>query len=462
MHVGVTAITRRTLLKGAGYSALVGSALAFAPSHYARAFAPTRNGDSPYGPLRDLPDANGMLLPDGFSSRVVATSGRPVVGDTPFGIANTGYTWHGAPDGAACIPDDDPDNADGWLYVNNAELSGGAGGVGALKFAADGSVLDGYRILDGTTRNCAGGVTPWGTWLTCEEAGDDGYVWETYPSGDREGVRLPMLGACNHEAVCVDPVNEHLFLTEDAGGGKFYRYVPAPGRYAAAVRDRSLPAMFRGDGVLQAAVVDADGATTWVDVPNPSPEVTPDGATWQPLQQQVPQATSFSGAEGIWYDSGYVYFTTKGDDSVWVHDIAGQRITRLYDPADVDEARLTGVDNLTVAPSGDVLIAEDNGNPEIHVIAADTRIMGPLVYLPFHQGSEITGPCFSPDGTRLYFSSQRGSAINTGGGQGITYEITGPFRTERVAVAATGGAPANGMTDPAPHNPGGGGNATGT
>src|SRR5690606_16505945 len=78
------------------------------------------------------------------------------------------------------------------------------GGAGAIRFAADGSIVDAYGILDGTLSNCAGGLTPWGTWLSCEEWEDtEGYaagrVWECDPFGVEDAVARPALGICKHE-----------------------------------------------------------------------------------------------------------------------------------------------------------------------------------------------------------------------------------------------------------------------
>lgn len=436
MHVGTPVVHRRTLLTGT----VLGTALAFSPAFYRAALAaPVTDGPGPYGPLQE-PDENGVQLPAGFTSRVVAVSGTAVAGSS--------YVWHTFPDGAACFPEEDGS----YRYVCNSEVPGGQGGVGAILFGADGEILDAYGVLSGTSTNCAGGPTPWGTWLSCEENGDDGEVYECAPDGSAATV-LPALGQFNHEAVAVDPDEQVLYLTEDTGDGCFYRFLPT-----------AYPDLTAG-GQLQAAQLDGDGRVTWLDV---APESSP-----TPVRQQQPDATRFDGGEGIWFDQvgpgepGYVYFTTKGDDVVWVLDIAANTITKLYDAADFDEPVLDGVDNVTVAPSGDVLVAEDGGNLEINLISADDRTVSTLMRLPGaeHAASEITGPCFSPDGTRLYFSSQRGglplAVPGLGGGIGVTFEITGPFRLERVGIAGAGiaadptpqPAPEEPVTEPAPDEP---------
>ncbi|MEM8609706.1 MAG: alkaline phosphatase PhoX [Myxococcota bacterium] len=360
--------------------------------------APAMSNIASLGPLQD-PDENGVRLPEGFTSRVVAVAGEEV--------ASTGYVWHGSPDGGAIYQTSDG----GWIYVSNSELLGPiGGGVSAVRFSSSGDVTDAYRILGDTNQNCAGGPTPWDTWLSCEER-EDGRVWECDPFGVADPIVREALGVFYHEAVAVDPQTQYLYLTEDRGNGRFYRFVPD--NLVNGMADLSA-------GTLQVAQVSGggpEGSVTWLDVPDPSAQ---SGMT----RTQVPESTAFDGGEGIWYHDGVVYFTTKGDNRVWAFETGSSTLTVLYDAATSGNPILTGVDNVTVSPTGDVLVAEDGGNMEIVALTPDGTI-APIVQVVGQDSSEITGPVFDPSFERLYFSSQRGPSGNFT--DGITYEVSGPF-----------------------------------
>jgi uncharacterized protein len=392
-----------------------GASLAFGPTFWREALSasadPARVGAGPYGPLGP-PDANGIRLPQGFSSRVIARAGQSVEG--------TGYTWPQFPDGGATFPAGDG----GWILVVNSEtppdaevpLETSGGGASAIRFRRDGRIESAYRILGGTSTNCAGGKTPWGTWLSCEEH-REGRVWECDPGGQRGASVHPALGVFSHEAACVDEVGKRVYLTEDEGDGLFYRFTPA--RYPDL-----------GAGKLEAATVRGDGSVFWTRVPDPS-------AAQTPTRKQVPNATQFRRAEGIWIDSGFVYLATTADHKVHRYNTVLEQIEVVYDGSALGrDAPLRQVDNVTASLSGDVFVCEDTGESDpldIGIITPEGEVARFLkVTGPQHTGaggtisSELTGVNFDPSGKRMYFSSQRGF------GTGVTYEITGPFRTQRV------------------------------
>ncbi|MGZ0019074.1 alkaline phosphatase PhoX [Nitrosomonas sp. wSCUT-2] len=341
------------------------------------------------------PDQNGVRLPAGFTSRIVARSSQKIFH----------YTWHAAPDGGATFATEDG----GWIYVSNSELDNQAGGAGALRFNAAGDIVDSYPILQHTTRNCAGGHTPWQTWLSCEET-DNGQVWECDPFGSNAAQVRSALGVFKHEAVAVDNQNKQLYLTEDQTDGCLYRYT------AHSFDRAGHPNL--DDGFLEVAeVIDGRvGSIHWHTLPDPL-------AIKMPTRRQVSRSTRFNGGEGIWYHQGVVYFTTKGDNRVWSYDVQQNRISVLYNASLYLSPVLTGVDNITGNAAGELLVAEDGGDMQIVVLTGGKVL--PLLQLVGHDRSEITGPAFSPDGSRLYFSSQRGTSGKADGG--MTFEITGPF-----------------------------------
>lgn len=344
-----------------------------------------------YGPLQP-PDGNGLALPSGFTSRVVAVAGQ-VVG-------STGYVFPADPDGAATFARD----GGGWIHVVNHESFAPNGGASRIEFDADGTIADAGRILTGTTRNCAGGATPWGTWLSCEEI-DTGRVWECDPTGQRAAVAHDGLGRFNHEAVALDPDGRFAYLTEDRPDGGLYRFeLATPGDLSTG----------RLDVLCQEA-----SELLWRPIPDPdgSPTAT---------RYQVPTTKPFNGGEGIVWSGDSVYFTTKGDNRVWRHHpidttssvLAADGLSVFFDGNAVSPVVLSGVDNITYGPRGGLFVAEDGGDMQVvMLLGSDPQPVAQVVGVT---GSEITGPSFTPDGSRLYFSSQRNP--------GTTYEVSGPWK----------------------------------
>jgi hypothetical protein len=385
---------RRRELLAAGLGAA--GALVLGPALLRDALAaPAVAGESPYGPLQAA-DANGLMLPAGFRSRAIARGGQSVAG----------YSWPIFSDGQATFRTQDG----GWILVTNSESLAAVGaGTSAIRFAPDGGIRSAYRILGDTDTNCAGGPTPWGTWLSGEE-NEAGQIWECDPAGVLLAEARPAMGVFNHEAAAVDPIGKRVYLTEDEGDGAFYRFTPT-----------TWPDL--RTGTLEVAVVNAEGGVSWAAVPDPS-------GVDVPTRRQVPGTTTFDGGEGLWYARGIVYFTTKGDKKVWAYDLGRERIEVIFDREQAQDAPLNAVDNVTVSASGDVYVCEDGGNMEIGMITPDRKVSPFLRFVgPEHEGSEVCGVTFDPSGTRMYFTSQRAYPPLPGApGPGAVYEVSGPFR----------------------------------
>lgn len=455
-----TSATRRQLLARTG---ALGASIAFAGS-VSELFAGTaaatgHTGHSGYGPL--VPDPDGLLdLPRGFRYRVLSREGdalRSGEGTVPSNF-----------DGMSAFPGrggrthlvrnhENRQDADhrvptvaGLTYDPQAP-----GGCTALTLDGRGRVLDERVAIAGTSTNCAGGPTPWHTWLTCEEteykageqgyAKDHGFIFEVDPHDPhRTGAHpLTAMGRFQHEAIAVDPRSGVVYETEDAFQqpfGLFYRFLPEKplgGRGSLRAGGR-LEAM-RVPGVADLSVVQEPGTRfdgiEWVPVPDPLARETP--IRLQDFGRGG--ITHAQKLEGCYWGGGCVYFVSSfarrrdgsGADhfgQVWKYDPGQRRLTLVVVFGPGTDIQLPGEspDNICLAPSGGLMVCED-GDGAQHVFGVTRR---GEVY-PMARGrqnigtaeepewGEFAGVTFSPDGDTMYVNCYT---------PGTTFAITGPWR----------------------------------
>jgi secreted PhoX family phosphatase len=422
-------IGRRTFLRGTG--AAVALAALMAGTAHAQ---PGRPGAGGYGPLVPAPGGE-LLLPAGFSYVAFGRTGD---------IMSDGVPTPGAHDGMAAF-----DAGDGMVrLVRNHERGNGApfalpaydptaaGGTTNLLFDTTAMALvSSFGSLSGTIRNCAGGPTPSGSWITCEETftGLDvpvphGYNFEipADATGPVTPVPLKAMGRFVHEAVCVDPATGIVYETEDRGTSGLYRFVPnnrddlaAGGALEMlAVKDR--PQYDTRTGQRTNGVLPVE----WVLIDDPDPDSSDALAVFN--QGRAKGGATFARLEGAWWsdadDSAYVVSTSGGDlgaGQVFRYTPRGNSggVLQLVFES-TDRNQLESPDNITVSPrSGGLVLCEDgSGKDLVRGLSTGGEIF-PLCET-VAAGSEWAGATFSPDGTVLFVNQQS---------PGTTYAITGPW-----------------------------------
>jgi secreted PhoX family phosphatase len=415
-----------------------------------------------YGAL--VPDPVGILsLPPGFSYKVIAKAGETLL--------ESGEPSPSDPDGAAVF-----ESRDGWTLVHNHEIGGsetygvpalpgltfdpGArGGTTTIVMDKKGNRVSEYVSLAGTHNNCAGGRTPWGTWLSCEETEqrkggrflqDHGWTFEVDAfdrAANQDPVPLKFLGRYAHEAVAVDP-NGTIYLTEDASGphGLYYRWTPPAGFKPGKGALRALALAEGGDtaGTLQAmrcskggrAIADLSEATqvgttykvTWVDVPDRL-------ATTTSVRKQFAtgEVTGSRKLEGAYRGDGGAYFVAsfarasdgsknEHDGQVWFYDPESEtvRLKSIFgvNPDPDAGTDYDGPDNICLDPNGGLILAED-GDGIQHLVGVTTAGKAYPLARNDVSGSEFAGPTFTEDGEVLFACIQ---------GDGYTFAITGPWK----------------------------------
>jgi secreted PhoX family phosphatase len=364
----------------------------------------------------------------------------------------------------------------GSVLINNHEVSGtepypvphvagyvydeaAPGGTTNIEVDRHGNRVREYVSLAGTHNNCAGGATPWNTWLTCEETESSpsgsslrhGYVFEVDPydqDANRDPKAIKALGRYAHESCVVDPHTSAIYLTEDATApnGLLFRFTPPDSALPlgkGSLRDLSgtagtLEAMKAstpgGAHVPDLSVASEPGTTYrvgWVDVPDRD-------ATTTSVRKQFSdsQITRSRKLEGMWWADGGAYFvasfarTSDGsaaqhDGQVWFYDPLDStlelKLCFAYTPADQDSDP-DGPDNITVSPYGGVIIAEDGDGKNHLVGSSDSGEVFVFARNELDGDSEFTGPTFSNDKQTLFACVQS---------PGHVFAIQGPFHKRR-------------------------------
>lgn len=419
-----------------------------APRRYRRA----ELGAGGYGPLRT--GGPELELPDGFTYTVLSFNGKPMSDGVPTPGAFDGMAAFALPNGNVRLirnheNRDLPGQASVKGDLKKAYDTLGGGGTTSLevRLAADGTptLVRDFVSLNGTIVNCAGGPTPWGSWLTCEESvegkpngweQEHGYIFEVPVSAEEPVTPVPLkaMGRFVHEAVAVDPETGIVYETEDRLIAGFYRFIPtARGRLIEGGRLQMLavegrPNLDTADGMRVGEVLPA----RWVGIDRPDPVNVWGDATAVFAQGFTKGGARFSRLEGCWYGDRSIYFhATNGGDAK-----AGQ--VWRYRPVAADRGELTLVfespshevlnypDNLTVSPRGGIVMCEDgDGVQHLRGLTRDGAIFD--FARNVLNATEFAGACFSPDG-RILFVNIMGSTSDAGKEEGRTVAIRGPWQ----------------------------------
>ena len=404
-----------------------------------------------YGPL--IADRDKILdLPGGFSYEIIGRAGETM---------SDGLILPGSPDGMAAFPG----KGDEVVVVRNHEVSAGSSsGQGAFgrrnellnkinkdRFYDSGkkspclggtstfvydtrkkAVVRQFLSLAGTIRNCAGGPTPWNSWITCEEtvvksggnlARDHGWCFDV-PATDRpelaDPVPLKAMGRFNHEAVAVDPETGEVFETEDRHEGLIYRFVPkvkgklAEGGKLYALKVKGKPSLDTRNWSQPTFSVGDSKEIEWIEmkeVESPRDDLR--------IRGFKDGAACFARGEGMWYSEGSIFIACtnggkKQRGQIW--KLTRNKIELYSEPNDAD--LVDNCDNLTVAPWGDLILCEDGkGDQFLDVITPEGKIF--KLAKNAKSSGEFAGVCFSPDGSTLFVNMQR---------EGLTLAITGPWK----------------------------------
>lgn len=457
-------LQRRSFLKGA---AGVGAAVAVASPFGAigaRAAGPDRaqnsggGGGKPsgvgYGPLAPVKDETSglelLMLPKGFEYVSYGWTNDAMTDGTATPGAHDGMAAFRTNDGVRLIRNHERGLGTPFAPATSTYDPAAGGGTTTLLFDPDaGQWVESYASLSGTIRNCAGGPTPHGSWISCEEnltiPGPDnsatrlhGYNFEVPANGMASGEALVAMGRFNHEATATDPATGFVYQTEDRGDSVLYRFRPND------------PVNLGAGGVLEAMalagttdtrqwVTGQSDTASWVVVDDPDPQ-TNDLAASTRGQAAAKGAALITRGEGAWFGNGVVYIVASNGGplrlgQVFAYDPITTEFSCVFASTDVE--LLGAPDNICVSPRGGIVLCEDGSGIEyMHGLTPDGQIFRFAqnnVILPAdvmaskgysgsgnYTGSEWAGATFEPKNGNWMFANLQSP--------GITFAITGPWR----------------------------------
>ncbi|GAA2119805.1 PhoX family protein [Actinomadura alba] len=434
-------------------------ALAARPAGAAPRSKPHSSPD--YGPLRPVRDqATGLeliLLPEGFEYISYGWTGDRMSDGRPTPGAHDGM---GAfrPGKFAGDPGKRPGGDPGvdhkvWIVRNHEinDLDGAfidaaydpmaSGGTSNVVFdTRKGEFVESWASLSGTIRNCGGGVTPWGTWLSCEETDlrngevQHGYIFEVPHDGVSSAKPYKAMGRFVHEAAVVDPKTGWVYMTEDDGPTGLYRFRP---NKRGKLDEGVLEMLAIGGSTIDTGSDPTGveyGDLSWVRIDNPDPAPSEPSVGRQGIAKG---AASFAALEGAYYHDGKVFFVASGggptgEGQVFVYDLRANRLKVLIAPTDTGV--LNNPDNVCVSPRGGIMLCDDgSGNQFLRGLTQDGEIFhfaqnnlvvpsggipGKSVEPGDYSWSEWAGATFDPKGEWLFVNIQT---------PGVTLAITGPW-----------------------------------
>lgn len=365
---------------------------AILPLFYASTHAATWSpGDFSDGTMVQYND-HLVFLSNGLNGRVLAAANEPIIADDGSTLA---MTHHSGNDGGGCIPH--KDGSGGYFYVSNSEIgsypSDLTGGSYAFEFNAAHELIGYKQVLQNTALNCHGGVTPWNTWISCEEHLEFGRCWQVDPHGEIDPVATDVTGALgivdygNWEAFAWDSEREHAYVTNDD--------IPTPDSlsYKGAIV-RYTPNTFAKDCLLA-----GDDSGKWCALNSGTHDylkLNTDGTFEWVANLEDSNPDTYAGSEGVDVTDGMMTFVSVRDKLLFRLNLDTMTYTvkSVPFPQEPDNIRMLG-DALYLCTDGDY-------EPNDAIWRWDPVGASKIVYEENH--NYPAGVSFSPDAKMMYVS----------------------------------------------------------